>query len=203
MSRTCTICTQPFAADVNAALQAGDSVREVARTFGIARATLDRHRQHTGPRQEAPDTGPQSDTGPAPGSHLAAAVALIGAVKVIRGDNYGPQDAAEAEHLRSLAILVDATPTNVAALRELRLTHAEFKRAGSTTTSDEQMDLAELVASLTGRNDGTYQRTFAAVLAAGADEDVARAAAEAATHPHTTLSPVLGSYHHGGASNGA
>jgi hypothetical protein len=117
-----------------------------------------------------------------PGSHLAAALDLIGAVKVIRGDNYGPQDAAEAEHLRSLAVLVDVNPGNVAALRELRLTHAEFKRAGSTTTSDEQMDLAELIAAIRGRPiDGTYERVFQAAIEAGADEEAAQAAAEAAT----------------------
>ena len=173
MPRTCTVCTDPGVADVDSRLQAGDSLREVARTFGIARATLTRHAAHVEPDHPV-------DSEPPPGGHLAAALDLIGAVKVIRGDSYGAQDAAEAEHLRSLAELVDANPSNVAALRELRLTHAEFKRAGAATNSDELDDIAILVAKLSGRRDGTYERTFAAVLAAGGDEDVAQAAAEAA-----------------------
>jgi hypothetical protein len=173
MPRPCSICTDPGVEDVNSRLRAGDSLREVARTFGVARATLTRHAGHI-------EVGHPVDPEPAPGSHLAAAVALIGAVKVIRGDNYGPQDVAEGEHLRSLAVLVDATPTNVAAMRELRLSLAEFRRAGSSGAPDELDDLATLVAKLSGRRDGTYERTFAAVLAAGGDEDVAQAAAEAA-----------------------
>jgi len=182
MSRTCGVCEQPFVADLNAALQAGISVREVARTFGIARATLDRHKAHVTVGHQAPLSGPLGDSPPGP--HLAAAEELIAAVMVIRGVDWSAQDAAEAGNLRALAQAVDAGPRNISALREMRITLDGFRRGCFKTDPSEDMAMAELIASIQMRpDDGTFGRVFDAALNAGATPAAAQAAATAATTP--------------------
>jgi transposase-like protein len=180
MSRSCSICEQCGVADINAQLEAGKSVREIARTFGVARATLARHAGHVEVGRP-PDSGPPIlEDGP-PGAHLAAAEELINAVKVIRGSDFSAQDVAEAQQLRSLAIAVDVGGSNIAGLRELRLTLDQFRRSVFNTDPSAQQELAEMIAKISGGADpGRYDRVFRAAIAAGADEDAARAAGDAA-----------------------
>ena len=180
MSRTCGVCQQPFVADLNAALQAGVSTREAARTFGVPRATLDRHRVHVEAGQPAPVSGPPGDS--PPGKHLAAASQLIAAVQVIRGVDWSAQDAAEAGNLRALAEAVDANPSNIGALREMRITLDGFRRGSFKTDPSETQELAALIAAIQmAPDDGTFGRTFDAALNAGATPAAAQAAATAAT----------------------
>jgi transposase-like protein len=180
MSRTCTVCEQPFVTDLNAALQAGSSTRELARIFGVPRATLDRHRAHVQVGHRVPLSGPPA--GQPPGKHLATAEAMIAAVQVVRGDDFSAQDAAEAAHLRALAEAVDASPSNISALRELRITLDGFRKGVFKTDPSEDMAMAELIASIQMRpDDGTFARTFEAALDAGASPVAAQAAATAAT----------------------
>jgi transposase-like protein len=180
MSRTCGVCQQPFVSDLNAALQAGVSVREVARTFGIARATLDRHKAHVQVGHRPPLSGPPGDL--PPGKHLTAADELIAAVQVIRGVDWTAQDAAEAGNLRALAEAVDASPSNIGALREMRITLDGFRRGSFKTDPSETQELAALIAAIQmAPDDGTFGRTFDAALDAGASPKAAQAAATAAT----------------------
>ena len=180
MSRSCSICEQYGVADINALLLAGKSVREVARDFGIPRATLGRHAMHLEVGHPANSGPPILEDGP-PGAHLAAAEELINAVKVIRGSDFSAQDVAEAQQLRSLAIAVDAGGSNIAGLRELRLTLDQFRRSAFHTDPSAQEELAELIVKISGGADpDRYHRVFRAAIAAGADEDAARAAGDAA-----------------------
>lgn len=150
MPRSCTVCTDPGVQDINARLLAGDSLREVARTFGVARATVTRHAAHV-------EVGHPVNSDPPVGPQLTAALRLIEEVRDRHGDAYTAQDAAEAEHLRLVAAAVDAGP-NVAGMRELRLTLAEFRRAAEPVDEDERDAIAALIASLspkpTGAPDG-------------------------------------------------
>ena len=176
------MCEQPFVADLNAALEAGNSIREVARTFGIPRATLDRHKAHVQVSHRPPLSGPLGDS--PPGKHLAAAEELIAAVQVIRGLDWSAQDGAEAGNLRALAQAVDASPSNISALREMRITLDGFRKGVFKSDPSEDMAMAELIASIQMRpDDGLYGRTFDAALAAGASPKAAQSAAQAATTP--------------------
>jgi len=183
MSRSCSICEQCGVTDINAQLEAGKSVREIARTFGVARATLARHAGHVEVGRP-PDSGPPIlEDGP-PGAHLAAAEELIAAVVLIRGVDWSAQDAAEAGNLRALAQAVDASPSNIAALREMRITLDGFRRGCFKSDPSETQELAALIAAIQIRpDDGLYGRTFDAALAAGASPKAAQAAATAATTP--------------------
>ncbi len=44
MGRRCTICTHPRAEEINAALDDGTPVAEIARAFGVQRPSINRHR---------------------------------------------------------------------------------------------------------------------------------------------------------------
>jgi hypothetical protein len=144
------------------------SIRETARTFGVSASAVARHNDHAG-------IAPDSRTA----SHLATAEELIAAVKVIRGTDFSAY-LAEAQQLRSLAA-VDASPSNIGALRELRLTLDQFRRSVFHTDPSEQQALAEMIVKISGGADpDRYDRVFRAAIAAGADEDAARAAADAA-----------------------
>jgi len=44
MGRRCTICTHPQAEEINAALDDSTPVAEIARTFGVQRPSINRHR---------------------------------------------------------------------------------------------------------------------------------------------------------------
>jgi transposase-like protein len=140
VSRSCTVCSEAHSGDIDAAIVAGQSVREVARTFGIARATLTRHVAHI-------EVGHPGEGGPAVGPQLAAALKLIEEVRRRRGDSYSAQDECEAVHLRALATAVDGGPT-VASMRELRLTLAEFRRAAAPADEAESAAYAALIAAL-------------------------------------------------------
>jgi transposase-like protein len=158
--------------DVERAVLNRISVRETARTFGVSASAVSRHREHAG---IVPDAVSTSGTQ----SHVATAQELIEAVKVIRGADFSAQDAAEAQQLLAIAQSADADPT-VAAIRELRLTHAGFRRLSFQSDPSEAEEMAELVARLSPGRDGTYEKVYAAAIDAGATPEAAMAAATAA-----------------------
>ena len=120
---------------------------------------------------------------PVKASHAADAQALIDAVRVVAGDDFAEQDAAEAGALLALAAVVDANPSNVGALRELRISLATFRQTAVRANPREQMALAELVASISAPPAGAWQKAYDAGIAAGMDEWDAHNVAEAATNP--------------------
>jgi hypothetical protein len=120
---------------------------------------------------------------PVKASHAADAQALIDAVRLVRGDDFDAQDQAEANALLALAAVVDANPSNIGALRELRITLDGFRKDAVRTAPLEQRELAELVASISGPPAGAWQRAYDAAVAAGMDEWAAHNLAEAATNP--------------------
>jgi hypothetical protein len=118
---------------------------------------------------------------PKPASHVADAQALIDAVIVIRGDGSNAQDAAEANALLALAAVVDANPANIGALRELRITLDGFRKDAVRRDPQEDLELAELVANLSGPPPDAWQRAYDAAVAAGVPPDAAGKVASAAT----------------------
>ena len=176
MSKPCTVCVSADRDEIERSVKNRVSTRETARQFGVSASALSRHRSHA----DLEPAGPTS-------SHVAEAEELIAAVRLIRGDDFSAQDAAEAGHLRSIALAVDESPSNVGKLRELRVTLDGFRRGVFDTPQSEMNDLAELIARLRGPEDGPaiHQRTYAAAIAAGASKEAAGAAADAATHPRT------------------
>ena len=148
------------------------SGRETARQFGVSSSALARHRTHA----NIDPAGPTS-------SHLAEAEELIVAVRVVRGDDWTAQDAAEAGHLRSIAMAVDESPDSVGKLRELRVTLDGFRRSAFATDQSEVESVWQLISSMSIQPDdpATYQRTYEAAIAAGATPEAAGAAAQAAT----------------------
>ncbi|MGD0287396.1 MAG: hypothetical protein ABSC31_13650 [Acidimicrobiales bacterium] len=118
---------------------------------------------------------------PIQATHAADAKALIDAVRLVRGDDFDAQDAAEANALLALAAVVDSNPSNIGALRELRITLDGFRRDAVRINPREQHELAELVAEVTAARPGVYEGVYKAVIDAGGSEDAAFAAANAAT----------------------
>ena len=130
---------------------------------------------------------------PKPASHVADAQALIDAVKLVRSDVFNAQDAAEANALLALAAVVDGNPSNIGALRELRITLDGFRKDAVRTDPREDLEFAELVANLSGPPHDAWQRAFDAAVAAGVSPEVAREVASAATDknydPHPPQTP--------------
>jgi len=126
-------------------------------------------------------------------THTTDAEEVIAAVRVLRGADWTAQDQAEAGQLLSLAGAVDADRTNVAALREFRLTLAQFRQGSFRPDPGAQMELAELIASISGPPPGAWQKAFDAAVAGGVKPEVAREVASAATDrcydPHPPQTP--------------
>jgi len=173
--RPCSVCVSPDKAEIERPEMRRLPSREIAARFGLSASAVTRHRLHSG---VAPAESPV-------GSHLAEALAVIAAVRLLRDDTWNAQDGAEAGHLTTLAAAVDRDPTNISALRELRITLADY-RAGFFNRPNpvEQRELAELLATMTGGpDDGAYTRVYEAALAAGASPEAAQVAARAAIAP--------------------
>jgi hypothetical protein len=118
---------------------------------------------------------------PKPASHVADARALIDAVKLVRGDAYDAQAVAEANALLALAAVVDANPSNIGALRELRATLAGFRHDAAVRVDPrDDIEFAQLIASLTGPPPDVYESVYNATIAAGGSKAAAFAAANAA-----------------------
>lgn len=52
MPRKCTICEHPQRSEIDAALAAGDPLRNIAKRFGTSTAALSRHKEHVTPKAE-------------------------------------------------------------------------------------------------------------------------------------------------------
>lgn len=177
MSRPCSICLSPSRKDIERAVLNRISVREAARTFGVSASAISRHREHAG-------IVPGEVSGSGKRSHVTVAEELIEAVRVIRGPDFSAQDAAEAQHLLSVAQSAEADPT-IAALRELRLTLDQFRKLSFQTDPSDVEEYAKLIVSMTGAGERGNQaeRVHAAAIAAGTDEATAIATARA-IDPH-------------------
>jgi hypothetical protein len=176
MPKPCSICVSEKRDDIECAVMNRISVRETARTFGVSASAVTRHREHAGlVPGEVSNSGKRS--------HVTVAEELIEAVRVIRGTDFSAQDAAEAQHLLSVAQSAEADPT-IAALRELRLTLDQFRKLSFHTDQSETEEYGKLMARFAPhphQGDGTYQRVYYAALEAGATSEAAMAAAQAAT----------------------
>jgi transposase-like protein len=168
---------------IEQAVRSGSSLRQAAQLYGLSASSLARHAQH----------GPPEPSSPVTRTHTTDAEEVIAAVRVLRGLDWTAQDQAEAGQLLSLAGAVDADRTNVAALREFRLTLAGFRQGSFRPDPTEQMELAELIASISGPPPDAWQKAFDAAVAAGVPLDAAGNVASAATDrnydPHPPQTP--------------
>jgi hypothetical protein len=151
--------------------------------YGLSASSIARHAHH----------GPSEPSSPVTRTHSSDAEEVIAAVRVLRGIDWTAQDQAEAGQLLSLAGAVDADRTNVAGLREFRLTLAGFRQGSFRPDPGEQMELAELIASISGPPPGAWEKARDAAIAAGADPKTAGNIASAATDrcydPHPPQTP--------------
>ena len=74
----CSVCSSPQVAQVDALLDAGTPIRQVARVTGLARTTLGRHNQHKAPTSGRFALIPGGDGPTGPTDPLAEAFALAG-----------------------------------------------------------------------------------------------------------------------------
>jgi hypothetical protein len=177
------VCISPDRPEIEQAVRAGSSLRQTAHKYGLSASSIARHAQHGAPQPPSPVTH----------THTLDAEAVIAAVRLLRGLDWTAQDQAEAGQLLSLAGAVDEDKTNVAALREFRITLAQFRQGSFRPDPGEQMELAELIASISGPPPDAWQRAFDAAVAAGVPPDAAGNVASAATDrnydPHPPQTP--------------
>jgi hypothetical protein len=171
LGNPCKVCISSDRLEIEQAVRSGLSLRQTAQLYGLSASSLARHAQH----------GPPEPASPVTRTHTTDAEEVIAAVRVLRGLDWTAQDQAEAGQLLSLAGAVDADRTNVAALREFRLTLAGFRQGSFRPDPTEQMELAELIASISGPPAGAWQKAFDAAVAAGVKPEVANKVASAAT----------------------
>jgi hypothetical protein len=172
--KPCSCCISPNRAEIDRSVLNRHSGREIARKFGLSASSVARHRTHV-----ALEPAPTTSTG-----HRRQAEEMVGVVRLLRGTEWSPQEEAETGQLLSLATAVDTDPQNIAALRELRMTLAQFRKGAFRPDEGEQQEMARLVASisLSGRP-GLFEEVYATTLAAGATPEIAQIAAQAATAP--------------------
>ena len=179
----CKVCISSDRLEIEQTVRSGSSLRQTAQLYGLSASSIARHAQH----------GPPEPTAPVSRTHTTDAEEVIAAVRVLRGLDWTAQDQAEAGQLLSLAGAVDADRTNVAALREFRLTLAGFRQGSFRPDPTEQMELAELIASISGPPPDAWQKAFDAAVAAGVPPDAAGNVASAATDrnfdPHPAQTP--------------
>ena len=167
----CKACNSSYRLEIEQAVRSGSSLRQAARQYGVSASSIARHSQHEASEPSLPTSR----------THVSDAEEVIAAVRVLRGTDWTAQDQAEAGQLLSLAGAVDADRTNVAALREFRITLAGFRQGSFRPDPSQQQEFAELVASLSGPPHDAWQRAFDAAVAAGVSPDHAGNVASAAT----------------------
>jgi hypothetical protein len=86
--------------------------------------------------------------------------------------------------------VVDANPANIGALRELRITLDGFRKDAVRHDPREDLEFAQLVATLSGPPPGTWDAVYNAVITAGGSDDAAFAAASAACPAGRTSPPA-------------
>jgi hypothetical protein len=176
VSKPCSICISPDAAAINESVRNGIAGNLTARQYGISTSALSRHRDHI----------PNSDASNAGSPHAIAAEAVIEAVRVLSKGEINEIDEAEVQQFRSLAAALDARPADPTLLREYRLTQAAIKKSAiPAIAEDEQMEMAQLIASMSRAPERADQaaKVYAAGIAAGSDETTAIATARA-IDPH-------------------
>ena len=170
MPQACRVCILPHKAEIEAAMGQGATLATVATLFEVSESAASRHRRdHLARVQVTPKAG----------DHIQAAEAMIAQARATRVfDSY---DEAEAVYLRSIAAALDAKPDNPSILHEFRVTLGSFRpEKPKVPATDEQWELAELIATLSGPPPGTWDAVFKAVITAGGSEEAAFAAASAA-----------------------
>ena len=176
MSKPCSVCNSPDAPAIAKAVRSGTPGTITASLFGISTSALSRHRSHI----------PTTDASNAGTPHADAAEVVIQAVRVLNKGEINEIDEAEVQQFRSLAAALDARPADPTLLREYRLTQAAVKKSAiPAIAEDEQMELAQLIASMSRAPERADQasKVHAAAVAAGADEKTAIATARA-IDPH-------------------
>jgi hypothetical protein len=171
LGNPCKVCLSADRLEIEQAVRSGSSLRQAAQLYGLSASSIARHAQH----------GPPEPSSPVTRTHTTDAEEVIAAVRVLRGADWTAQDQAEAGQLLSLAGAVDEDKTNVAALREFRITLAGFRQGSFRPDPTDQMELAELIASISGPPPGAWQKAFDAAVAAGVKPEVANKVASAAT----------------------
>jgi len=174
MAQQCKVCNSPHKAEIEAAMAQGATLATIATLFEVTASAAGRHkRDHLGRVQVAPSTG----------DHLRAADAMVAQARATR--EFDAYDEAEAVYLRSIAAALDAKPDNPSILHEFRVTLESFRPDKPQLSAPvEQIELAELIASMTCAPHDAWQRAYDASIAAGASPAVANAAATAATDPN-------------------
>jgi hypothetical protein len=169
MAQACTVCNSPHKTEIDAALGVGATLATVSSLFEVTKSAAGRHkREHMSRTEVAPS-----------GEHLDAADAMIEQARTTR--TFDSYDEAEAVYLRTIAVALDARPENPSILSEFRRTLAGFRpEKPKAPATDEQWELAELIATLSGPPPGTWDAVYRAVITAGGSEDAAFAAASAA-----------------------
>jgi hypothetical protein len=171
MPQPCKVCSSPHLAEIDAAIGQGATLATVATLFDVTESAAGRHKKaHLARVQVAPTAG----------DHIQAAEAMVAQARATRV--FDAYDEAEATYLRSIAAALDAKPDNPSILHEFRVTLESFRpEKPQQTAPDEQVELAELIAYLSGPPADAWQRAFDAAVAAGVSPEVAHKVASAAT----------------------
>jgi hypothetical protein len=148
----------------------GATLATISTLFGVSESAASRHRRDHLARTEVEPNG----------EHLQAANAMIATARAARP--FDAYDEAEALYLRAVAAAVDARSDNPSLLHEYRVTLSSFRPdKPQQAPQDAQLELAELIASISGPPPDAWQRAFDAAVAAGVPPDAAGNVASAAT----------------------
>jgi hypothetical protein len=182
MAQLCKVCSSEHRAEIEAAMGVGATLSTISTLFGVTEASAGRHKRDHLARTETKLAG----------DHLEAADRMIATARAARP--FDAYDEAECLYLRAVAAAVDARSDNPSLLHEYRVTLSSFRpEKPQQAPQDAQLELAELIASLTGPPPDAWQRAFDSAVAAGVPPDKAGNVASAATDrnydPHPPQTP--------------
>ena len=170
MPQPCKVCTSEHMGEIEAAMGIGATLATISTLFDVSEASAGRHRRDHLARVEVAPSG----------EHLQAADKMIAQARTTR--TFDSYDEAESLYLRTIAVALDAKPDNPSVLHEFRVTLASFRPdKPQLAPQDAQLELAELIANLSGPPPDAWQRAFDAAVAAGVPPDAAGNVASAAT----------------------
>ena len=172
MPQACKVCSSEHKAEIEATMAVGATLATISTLFGVTEASAGRHKRDHLARTEVKPSG----------EHLEAADRMIEQARATR--EFDSYDEGEALYLRTIATALDAKNDNPSILHEFRVTLASFRpEKPQQAPQDAQLELAELIASLSGPPPDAWQRAFNAAVAAGVPPDKAGNVASAATDP--------------------
>jgi hypothetical protein len=172
MPQACKVCSSEHKAEIEAAMGVGATLATIATLFGVTEASAGRHRRDHLSRTEAKPSG----------EHLEAADRMIEQARATR--EFDSYDEGEALYLRTIATALDAKNDNPSILHEFRVTLASFRpEKPQQAPQDAQLELAQLIASISAAPPGAWKHAYDVGLEAGMDEWTAHNLADAATNP--------------------